>query len=103
MSVQGRRGFFLWLSLIFLALLFVVKIFEKADNLYLLTNKRLLFLEKNKLKYNLSGSISLKKIKKIKKTGYHGISLWLNHKRFDLSKLDDRDLIYQKIIKLKKT
>lgn len=101
MSILGRRGFFLWLSIIILFSFIAWRLFDQRENVYLLTNRRLLFLEKNNLSHNLRGSVPLSKIKKIKKIGSSGIALWIKQKRFDLIKLENRDLIYQKIIKIK--
>lgn len=97
----GRYGLSLWLSLLFLSIyIFIIK-FNHNDDLYLLTNKRLLFLHKKALDYQLKGAINLSKITKLKKIGKNNLSLWLIHKRFDLLHLENRDAIYQKIIQLK--
>lgn len=97
----GRYGLSLWLSLLFLSIyIFIIK-FNHNDDLYLLTNKRLLFLHKKALDYQLKGSVNLTKITKLKKIGKNNLSLWLAHKRFDLLHLENRDSIYQKIVQLK--
>ena len=101
MTAYGHRGFFLWLSLLFLSFLIFIVNFNKSEDLYLLTNKRLLFLHKKSLEYQVKGIIKLAKINKIKKLKNSGLSLWIAQKRFDLVNLENRDHIYQKIVKLK--
>lgn len=103
MTVYGHRGFFLWLSLLLLSILIFIVNFNKNDDLYLLTNKRLLFLRKKSLTYKIQGVIKLAKIKKIKKIRRANLCLWLGGRRFDLINLENRDDIYQKIVKLKIT
>ena len=97
----GRYGVSLWFSLLFLSLYIFVVQFNKNEDIYLLTNKRIVFLHKKSLEYQLNGSLGLSKITKLKKSGKKNLSIWIQDKRFDLLYLKNRDNFYQKIVQLK--
>ncbi|MBT4349826.1 hypothetical protein HOD19_03590 [bacterium] len=100
MSIRGRQGFALWLSLIFILLIIIYRILFKQMDCYLLTTRRLLHLTlKNKTDYQKKGVISLAKIRKIKKKGLHDICLQTKKRNFILTNIQNRDLIYKKLIK----
>ena len=102
MSIRGRQGFALWLSLIFILIIMIYKILFKQTDCYLLTTHRLLHLTlKNKIDYQKKGTISLAKIKKIKKKGLHNICLQTKKRNFILTNIQNRDLVYKKLIKFK--
>jgi hypothetical protein len=103
MSIRGRQGFGLWLTLIIILIVVVVQNLLKQADCYLLTNQRLIHLKlKNKADYQHVGEIKLSKINKITRKGLYSICLQSKKRKFYLTNIKDRDLIYKKLIRIRK-
>ena len=95
---SGRQGLWIWLGVIVIIFFLVLSQLTISNNLYILTNQRVVYLKAvgNK-KYTFSGGISLHSIKKVTKVGKRDLKLVTNKGKYYLSSLINREKIYNRL------
>jgi len=95
---MGRPGIFLWFIILFFLVFNLAKQLLTKNNVYLLTNRRIIFLQAiNKENRQIRGSVQIKNITKIAKHGSNNIFLLVDEKKYYLIGIQDRDKVLSKL------
>lgn len=94
----GRQGIWLWLTLVIVLIFVLARQLISKNNVYLLTNRRILFLKAiNKQNWKPEGSVSVKNIREISTHGLNNICLLVNERKFYITGTKNRDQVIDKI------
>lgn len=93
----GYQGLILWLFWIIFLIFLLSREFIKQNNVYLLTNQRIIYLQTNsRREYKISGFIKLLDINKIYKQK-NNIIIISKNKKYYLTSINLADKVYQKL------
>ena len=94
----GPKGFWFWLIAVLFITNNIIKALLAQRNLYLLTNKRLIYMEAvNTSDFKIKRYIHLSHIEAIKKYRNFSISLTVSGGKYYINNLKQRDLLYDSL------
>lgn len=94
----GPRGFWLWLVAVLFITNNIIKALLAQRNLYLLTDRRLIYLEAvNTSDFKIKRYIHLSHIEVMKKHHIYSIELMISGKKYYINNIKQRDLLYDSL------
>ena len=91
----GRQSFYLWTILLIYLLFSLIRDLMREKDTYLLTNRRLLYLEAvNSQNFKIKSSIKLSNISRVKKRGASSLVFLVKEKPYYISKIEKRDQVF---------
>ena len=91
----GRQSFYFWAILVVYLFFSLIRDLVKEKNIYLLTNRRLLYLTAiNSQDFRIKSSIKLANISRVKKRGSSSLVFLFKGKPYYISKIEKRDQVF---------